>query len=468
MSIMKNFLNVILILCVCLNWCFTEGAEEKESGKVDSYTFQVSSLFPSSSSSCTPSSKASNKKSSLPVVHMHGACSHLSSNKDARLDHDEILRRDQARVKSIHSKLSKNNADGVSMTKSTELPAKDGTTIGSANYIVTIGIGTPKHDVSLTFDTGSGLTWTQCQPCLESCYSQQEPIFNPSTSSSYQNVSCSSPMCGNNSSCNSGTNCRYGIRYADGSVTIGVLAKEKFTLTNSDVLDNIYFGCGENNTGLFNGAAGILGLGRGKRSLPTQTATIYNNIFSYCLPSSASNTGHLTFGSDGISGSAKFTPFTSFPIPSLYGITIVGISVGDKKLEITPTTFSTYGAIIDSGTVITRLPTKVYAELRSVFKEKMSSYKATSGNGYFDTCYDFTGLDTITIPKIAFFFAGGTVVDLPGIGILYPLTRSQVCLAFAGDNEHIPAIFGNVQQKTMEIVYDVAGGRVGFAPNGCS
>ncbi|XP_010419657.1 PREDICTED: aspartyl protease AED1-like [Camelina sativa] len=469
MSIMKNFLSMIIILCVSLNWCLTEGAEKRESGQVDFYTIQVSSLFPSSSS-CVLSSKGSNTKSSLRVVHMHDACSHLRSNKDARrrIDHEEILRRDQARVESIHSKLSKNNADGVSMTKSTELPAKDGTTIGSGDYIITIGIGTPKHDVSLIFDTGSDLTWTQCQPCLESCYSQQEPIFNPSTSSSYQNVSCSSPMCGNNPSCNSDTNCRYGIRYGDGSFTVGVLAKEKFTLTNSDVLDNIYFGCGKNNTGTFNGAAGILGLGRGKRSLPTQTATTYNNIFSYCLPSSASNTGHLTFGSAGVSGSAKFTPFTSFPIPSLYGITIVGISVGDKKLEITPTTFSTYGAIIDSGTVITRLPTKVYAELRSVFKEKMSSYKATSGRDIFDTCYDFTGLDTITIPKIAFSFAGGTVVDLAGIGILYPLTRSQVCLAFAGDNEHIPAIFGNVQQKTIEIVYDVAGGRVGFAPNGCS
>ncbi|XP_010422811.1 PREDICTED: aspartyl protease AED1-like [Camelina sativa] len=467
MSIMKNFLNVILILCVCLNWCFTEGAEEKESGKVDSYTFQVSSLFPSSSSSCTPSSKASNKKSSLRVVHMHGACSHLSSNKDARLDHDEILRRDQARVKSIHSKLLKNNADGVSKAKSTELPAKDGSTLDSANYIVTVGIGTPEHDISLVFDTGSDLTWTQCQPCLGSCYSQQEPIFNPSLSSSYHNVSCSSPMCGNHPSCNSVTSCRYRIRYGDGSATIGVLAKEKFTLTNSDVLEDVYFGCGENNTGLFNGAAGILGLGRGKLSIPSQTTTTYNNIFSYCLPSSASNTGHLTFGSAGISESVKYTPISSFPSSSLYGIDIVGIRVGDKELEITPTSFSTDGAIIDSGTVITRLPTKVYAEMSSVFKEKMSSYKTTSGRSILDTCYDFTGLATVTIPTIAFTFSGGTVVKLDGIGILYQITQSQVCLAFAGDDD-ILAIFGNVQQTTLEIVYDVAGGRVGFAPNGCS
>ncbi|XP_010491754.1 PREDICTED: aspartyl protease AED1-like [Camelina sativa] len=468
MSIMKNFLNVILILCVCLNWCFTEGAEKKESVKVDSYTFQVSSLFPSSSS-CVLSSKASNTKSSLPVVHMHGACSHLSSNKDASLDHDEILRYDQARVESIRSKLSKNNADGVSMTKSTKLTVKSGITLGSGNYIVTIVIGTPKHDISLAFDTGSDLTWTQCKPCLGSCYSQKEPLFNPSLSSSYHNVSCSSPVCKNGTTCLD-SNCVYGLRYGDNSFTRGFLAKERFTLTNSDVLDNVYFGCGEYNKGLFFRTAGILGLGRGKLSLPSQTATTYNNIFSYCLPSSASNTGHLTFGSAGIiSKSVKFTPVYSFRSSPHYGINIVGISVGDKKLEITPSTFSTNGAIIDSGTVITRLPTKVYAELRSVFKAKMSSYKATSGRGIFDTCYDLTGLNTMTIPKIAFSLGGGIVVKLDRIGmVLYPFTRSQVCLAFAGDDDHIPAIFGNVQQKTMEIVYDVAGGRLGFAPNGCS
>ncbi|CAL9229872.1 unnamed protein product [Arabidopsis halleri] len=466
MSIMRNFLNMIILLCVCLNWCFTEGAEKRESGKVlDSYTIQVSSLFPSSSS-CVPSSKASNTKSSLRVVHMHGACSHLSSNKDARLDHDEILRRDQARVESIHSKLSKNIADEVSKAKSTELPAKSGITIGSANYFVTIGIGTPKQDISLIFDTGSDLTWTQCEPCLGSCYSQKEPKFNPSSSSSYHNVSCSSPMCENTASC-SASNCLYGIRYGDGSITVGFLAKEKFTVTNSDVLDDVYFGCGENNRGLFNGAAGLLGLGPGKFSFPSQTTTTYNNIFSYCIPSSASNTGHLTFGSAGVSESVKFTPITSSSSSSHYGINIIGINVGDKKLEITPTLFSTRGAIIDSGTVITRLPTKVYAELRSVFKEKMSSYKTTSGRSVTDTCYDFTGLETVTLPKISFSFGGGTVVELDGKGILYPFTISQVCLAFAG-NDTIPAIFGNVQQKTLEIVHDVAGRRVGFAPNGCS
>lgn len=84
------------------------------------------------------------------------------------------------------------------------------------------------------------------------------------------------------------------------------------------------------------------------------------------------------------------------------------------------------------------------------------------------TCYDFTGVNTMTVPHIVFSFAGGAVVELNAIGIFYPYSKSMVCLAFAGKTDDLPTIFGNVQQKTLEIVHDAAGGRVGFAPNACS
>ncbi|VVB13984.1 unnamed protein product [Arabis nemorensis] len=469
---MRHLLNIIIVLCVGLNWGCTEGTQERE---VDSHTILVSSLFPSSSSSCVISPKASNTKSSLHVVHRHGPCSPHSSGNVESTDQDDILRRDQERVNSIHSKLSKKLTDRVKPSQSTDLPAKDGSTIGSANYIVTIGIGTPKHDLSLIFDTGSDLTWIQCGPCAAgSCYLQKEPIFNPSSSSSYANVSCSSPVCASLTSAGIGReclapNCFYGIEYADNSSSVGFLGKEKFTLTNSVVFDGVNFGCGIDNHGHFHGVAGLLGLGRTKLSFPSQTATTYNNIFSYCLPSSASFTGHLTFGSVGISNSVKFTPISSTGFASFYGIDIVGISVGDKKLEIPLTVLSTPGGIIDSGTVITRLPPKAYEALRTAFKEKMSNYKATLGRPRLDTCYDFTGLATVTVPKISFLFNGGAVVDLGAVGVLYGYDISRVCLAFAGNsNDGDAAIFGNVQQKTMQVVYDGPGNRVGFAPNGCN
>ncbi|RID42397.1 hypothetical protein BRARA_J02281 [Brassica rapa] len=475
---MKNLLNIItIIFCVWLSWGRADGAQKKESGEVSFNRIQASSLFPSSSAPCVLSPRASNTKSSLRVVHRHGPCSSLSSKKATiSPDHDEILRLDQARVKSIHSKLSKKRAAQyrVGQSQSTDLEARDGITLGFGNYIVTVGIGTPKHELSLVFDTGSDLTWTQCEPCAGSCYPQKEPIFNPSSSSSYSTISCSSPVCDSLASQSrykycSASSCVYLIGYGDNSSTSGFLAQEKFTL-NTDVFDNINFGCGQKNYGLFKGIAGLLGLGRGKFSFPSQTAMTYNNIFSYCLPSSPEYTGHLTFGSAGLSNAVKYTSISSVVhgSASFYGLDIVGISVAGKELEIPLTVFSTPGAIIDSGTVITYLPSQAYAALRAAFKEKMSNYKTTVGRSILDTCYDFTGQETMNIPKVSFSFKGGTVVELDSKGILFVYDVSQVCLAFAGNsNDDDVAIFGNVQQRTMQVVYDGPGGRVGFAPNGC-
>ena len=145
--------------------------------------------------------------------------------------------------------------------------------------------------------------------------------------------------------------------------------------------------------------------------------------------------------------------------------------MGGKKLPISASIFQSSGTIIDSGTVITRLPPTAYDSLSSEFQKQMNSfgYPKTSALSILDTCYDLSGYNTVKIPTISFYFGGGTTVDLHATGILYASKVSQVCLAFAanGDDGDV-AIFGNVQQKTLQVVYDIGGGRVGFAPGGCS
>ena len=236
------------------------------------------------------------------------------------------------------------------------------------------------------------------------------------------------------------------------------------------MFNNFLFGCGQNNQGLFVGAAGLLGLGRDKLSLPSQTASKYNNFFSYCLPSSSSSTGFLTLGkSKGSSKSVKFTPLSSdIQDPSFYGLDITGISVGGKKLSISASVFTTAGAIIDSGTIITRLPPAAYAALRSAFRQRMRQYPMAKELSILDTCYDFSNYKSVIIPKISFFFRGSVEVIIPLTGTLFYNNVSQVCLAFAAnDDDSDVAIFGNTQQKTLQVVYDGAGGRVGFSVHGC-
>ncbi|XP_021670225.2 aspartyl protease family protein At5g10770-like [Hevea brasiliensis] len=469
--------------CLCLLFSLNKGCALFQGRKLTersqlphhSHTIQVSSLFPSGS--CKPSTaEVVEKKTSLKVVHKHGPCLQLNQGKAGGKapNHTEILLQDESRVESIQSKLWGRRDVKVTDSAAT-LPAKDGKSIGAANYIVTVGLGTPKRDLSLIFDTGSDLTWTQCEPCVRSCYEQQDPIFNPSQSTSYTNISCGSSLCdslasatGHTLKCASST-CVYGIQYGDSSFSVGFFGKETLTLSPSDVFHNFYFGCGQNNQGLFRGSAGLLGLGRDPLSLVSQTAGKYNKIFSYCLPSSASSTGFLTFGGSP-SKSAKFTPLTTISDgTSFYGLDFIGISVGGRKLSISQSVFSDAGALIDSGTVITRLPPAAYSALRSAFRKMMTKYPRAPALSILDTCYDFSNYSTISAPKIGFFFNGGVEVDIDASGILYANKVSQVCLAFAGNSDRTDVlIYGNVQQKTMEVVYDGAAGRLGFAPAGCS
>ncbi|XP_038699086.1 aspartyl protease family protein At5g10770-like isoform X2 [Tripterygium wilfordii] len=413
--------------------------------------------------------------STLKVLHKHGPCSKLHNNKENTPNHSEILKQDEARVYKIRSRIAKKSSlNELEQTKAANLPAKSGSSLGSGNYLVTVGLGTPAKQLSLIFDTGSDLTWTQCEPCVRSCYQQQDPTFDPSESTTYSNVSCSSSTCtslssatGNSPGCSAST-CVYGIQYGDSSFSVGFFGKERITLTSTDVFDDFYFGCGQNNNGLFGSTAGLLGLGRNKLSLVSQTAQKYNKIFSYCLPSTRSSTGHLTFGGSP-SSSAKYTPFSTISMgASFYGIDFTAISVGGRNLSISSSVFSTAGAIIDSGTVITRLPPAAYSALRTAFRQKMKKYPMAKALSILDTCYDLSNYTTISVPKIGFSFKGGAQVKIDATGTLYASSPSQVCLAFAGNtNDTDVAIFGNTQQKTIEVVYDGAGGRLGFAPGRC-
>ncbi|XP_071734033.1 aspartyl protease family protein At5g10770-like [Rutidosis leptorrhynchoides] len=436
------------------------------------HTLHQSSFLPSSV--CNSSTTGDKKKGTLEVVHKHGPCSKFSEDNVKPLTIEEIFTRDQARVDFIRAKSTFTKAKKDTLGKKTTLPANSGYTFGIGNYYITVGLGTPKRDLSLVFDTGSDLTWTQCQPCVGSCYSQIEPIFAPSKSTTYTNISCTSSECsalitatGNPPSCISST-CVYGILYGDQSFSSGFFAKEKLTITSKDVVENFYFGCGQNNQGLFFGVAGLLGLGKGsKLSIVSQTAAKYGKVFSYCLPTPTA-TGYLTFGS-AASSKVKYTPIVNLKQPTFYGLNLIAIFVGGTKLAISPTVFKTSGMIIDSGTTITRLPPAAYSALSKAFRAKMTKYPLTKALSLLDTCYDLSNYTTILIPTISMLWGGNTKVDTPAQGILFVNSVSQVCLAYAA-NKHDSdlGIYGNTQQKTMEIVYDVKAGKIGFAPGGCA
>ncbi|PKA50488.1 Protein aspartic protease in guard cell 2 [Apostasia shenzhenica] len=421
-----------------------------------------------SADSLIPATVCSAQKAASPskliVVHRRGPCSPLSRKSDP--SHADLLRHDQARVDSINRLPA-----AVAGSLATTLPVTPGIALGVGNYIVSIGLGTPRKDFSVVFDTGSDLTWIQCNPC-QSCYSQQDPIFDPAQSTTYANISCSSSFCNelDDRSCSSSSTCQYSVRYGDQSQTNGSFVQDTLTVAGDEIA-GFRYGCGHQNSGLFGRADGLLGLGREPVSLVVQTGQKYGMVFSYCLPPRSNGTGYLTLGgSGGAAREIQYTPLLTNPkLPTFYFVKLVDIAVGGQRLGIPPAVFSaSQGAIVDSGTVITRLPPAAYDQLRRKFQQLMPSYPRAPALSILDTCYDFTGRQTVSVPAVALVFDGGLTANLDFKGIIYVANVSQACLAFAGNDD--PAdllIVGNVQQRTFNVVYDLASLRIGFGPNGC-
>ncbi|KAL6909700.1 hypothetical protein ACP4OV_001359 [Aristida adscensionis] len=146
-----------------------------------------------------------------------------------------------------------------------------------------------------------------------------------------------------------------------------------------------------------------------------------------------------------------------------YQMRLAGISVGGAPLDIPPAVFSE-GVITDSGTIVSVLQEMAYVALRTAFRSAMAGYPLAPPVGHLDTCYNLTGYDSVTVPTVSLTFKGGATVDLDASsGVLL-----DGCLAFWGSNgDNYTGIIGNVNQRTIEVLYDIPGGKVGFRTGAC-
>uniref|UniRef100_A0ACD5WRW4 Uncharacterized protein n=1 Tax=Avena sativa TaxID=4498 RepID=A0ACD5WRW4_AVESA len=474
---------------------FVLGAPRAEAGSSggDRVLLNVESLFPGPSSCATPQEHETSAATSarMKIVHRHGPCSPLADAHRNPPSHAEILAADQSRVESIQHRVSatttgeltkraahvqpsqkKSPGHSPSSSSTPSLPASSGSALSTGNYVVTIGLGTPALPQTVVFDTGSDTTWVQCRPCVVKCYKQKQPLFDPAKSSTYANISCADPACADldESGCSDG-HCLYGIQYGDGSSTVGFFAQDTLTISH-DAIKGFRFGCGEKNSGLFGKAAGLMGLGRGKTSLTVQASNKYGGAFSYCLPASSSGTtGYLDFGPGAAPANARLTtPMLTDKGATFYYVSLTGIRVGGQQVSIPESIFSTAGTLVDSGTVITRLPATANATLSSAFDAGMATlgYKRAPAFSILDTCYDFTGVSEAALPAVSLVFQGGASLDVNASGIMFPVSQAQVCLAFAsnGDDSSV-GIIGNTQQKTHGVLFDLGKKTVAFARGAC-
>ncbi|GMN34415.1 hypothetical protein TIFTF001_046810 [Ficus carica] len=434
--------------------------------------------------------------------------------------------RDLARIQTLHTRTTeKKNQNTVSRLKSKSgkqakerissdaAPAaspesyaeqlmatlESGVGFGSGEYFMDVFIGTPPKHFSLILDTGSDLNWIQCVPCHD-CFEQNGPYYDPKDSTSFRNISCRDPRCQLVSSpdppqpCKSESqSCPYYYWYGDSSNTTGDFAVETFTVNLTTAatgkaeyrrVENVMFGCGHWNRGLFKGAAGLLGLGRGPLSFSSQLQSLYGRSFSYCLVDRNSDTNvssKLIFGEDKNLLSHPELNFTAFvagkenPDDTFYYVEIKSILVGGEVLSIPEQTWKLSpegygGTIIDSGTTLSYFQDPAYQVIKQAFLNKVKGYQLAKIEDFpLDLCYNVSGVENIEFPDFGIVFSDGAVWNFPVENYFIQVDPQEVfCLAFKNTSASGLSIIGNYQQQNFHILYDTNKSRLGYAPMNCA
>ncbi|CAM6063313.1 unnamed protein product [Sphagnum tenellum] len=345
----------------------------------------------------------------------------------------------------------------------------------NGEYITTVTLGTPGRVFSVIVDTGSDLTWVQCSPCSD-CYPQNQSLFSPSMSTSYSKLPCNSalctglpfPMCNNNS-------CVYWYAYGDGSLTTGDFVYDTITLdiTNGQQqqVPDFAFGCGHDNEGSFAGAAGILGLGQGPLSFPSQLTSIFQGKFSYCLvdwQAAPNQTSPLLFGEAAaplLPGVTYIGLVTNPQNPTFYYVNLTGISVGTQLLTIPEGTFDINpvgagGAIFDSGTTITTLAEAAYTAVLNAMNTSTMIYPRTEAVPGLDLCFAGSNAQLPNVPTLTFHFEGADMV-LPVSNYFIFIESSQAyCLSISQSPDM--TVLGSIQQQNFQVLYDTVNRQIGF------
>ncbi|KAG8048415.1 hypothetical protein GUJ93_ZPchr0009g1636 [Zizania palustris] len=247
-------------------------------------------------------------------------------------------------------------------------------------YYVAMSIGNPPRPYFLDVDTGSDLTWLQCDaPCV-SCSKVPHPLYRPTKN---KLVHCVDQMCtalhgdltGRHGCDSPQEQCNYEIRYADQGSSLGVLVNDIFALrlANSSVVrPSLVFGCGYDqqvgSSSEVSPTDGVLGLGSGSISLISQFKQngITENVVGHCL--STRGGGFLFFGDDLVPYSrATWAPmarsaFRNYYSPGLASLYFGGRSLGVRPMEV----------VFDSGSSFTYFAAQPYQVIINAIKGDLS------------------------------------------------------------------------------------------------
>ncbi|KAK3124188.1 hypothetical protein QOZ80_7BG0583100 [Eleusine coracana subsp. coracana] len=374
--------------------------------------------------------------------------------------------------------------------------------IHKGKFLMVIGLGTPAIFNLVSIDTGSTLSWVQCQPCQIWCKSRAAeagPTFDPRNSTTYQRVSCSSRDCadvhellGIPFGCVEETDtCLYRLRYGSGPLaqySVGKLGKDTLRLTLTVAADDDFiFGCSEdvNFAGL---EAGIIGFGNDRLSFFNQVAAAREtNAFSYCFPSDHAARGFLSIGPYA-RGLLEFTNlvfgYGRDGRTFVYSLQQVGMMEDGRRLDVDSWMYTSQMMVVDSGTELTFLLAPVFDALDKAVTAAMAAKgyarhrlmindQVCYGSSTSTTADDETLLvDWSNLPTVEMSFTGGATLKLPPQNVFdQRLVESErlLCLPFQPRDAGINGvqILGNKVTRSVRLVFDLQARMIGFQPNAC-
>ncbi|XP_060673204.1 aspartic proteinase Asp1-like [Ziziphus jujuba] len=350
-------------------------------------------------------------------------------------------------------------------------------------YSVSLKIGRPPKLFDLDIDSGSDLTWVQCDAPCTGCTRPREGLYKPNNNL----LHCVDPFCNAietlaNHPCDTPNDqCDYEVEYADHGSSLGVVVKDYFPLkfTNGSLLvPHLAFGCGYDQK--YDGAhappstAGVLGLGNGKASIVTQLSKLglIRNVAGHCLSGKG---GYIFFGDEVVpSTGITWTPMSRNPNEKHYSsgpaeLHFNGKPIGVNGLEI----------VFDSGSSYTYFSSKAYEAVVNQLKRDLNGkpLKDATDDRSLPVCWKgakpFKSVNDVKNyfkPFALSFNAKKAQLQLPPEAYLIVTKRGNVCLGVLNGGEvglGSLNIIGDISLLDKMVIYDNEKQQIGWVPENC-
>ncbi|KAJ7959157.1 Aspartic proteinase Asp1 [Quillaja saponaria] len=352
-------------------------------------------------------------------------------------------------------------------------------------YSVSLNIGRPPKLFELDIDSGSDLTWVQCDAPCNGCTKPADQLYKPNKNL----VHCVDQLCAAVHSTASqrcsapDEQCDYEVKYADHGSSLGVLVHDLFPLrfTNGSVLGpRLAFGCGYDQK--FSGSisppstAGVLGLGNGKASILSQLHALglTRNVVGHCL--SGQGGGFLFFGDGFIPSSGiVWTPMLPGSVGRHYTSGPAELFINGKSATV-----KGFNVIFDSGSSYTYLSSQAYKAIINLVSTdlKGKQLKIAAEDQSLPICWKGTkAFKTLNDVKdyfkplvLSFTKTKNAKLQLPPEAYLIISKHGNVCLGILNGAEAGLGdlnVIGDISLQDKMVIYDNEKQQIGWSPANC-